>query len=260
MRPGTVSTDAPNDDVHGVGIGHRITLGIAHGSRRQIAGRVQGHAIIRSRESGIKAVGQHGLCATDPFLRGLANENQRADPPVAQCCQDSRGADERSHVNIMAAGVHGGHLAPVIVLRARLAGVGKTGFFQDRQAIEVGTDQNGGPRAVLEHAHHAVATHLGGHFKARLLQLIGHTGGGLRLLKGNLRRCVKLLVQLQQTRVLGLHASSDSEVRIGRLEGAEGPGANNQQREQGFHGRSMLALYLPLCGGTVNPGPPREIE
>ena len=56
------------------------------------------------------------------------------------------------HVDVVAAGVHHADLAPGLVARLDLAGVGQPGLLDDRQRVHVGADQHDRPVAVLEDA------------------------------------------------------------------------------------------------------------
>ena len=105
------------------------------------------------------------------FLGRLGDHYQRASPAVLQGRQRPGDAHPASHVDIVAAGVHDADFLALSVEALDGTGIGQAGFLRDRQGIHVAADQQGRPRPVAEHAHHAVTADLGGDLEAELFQL-----------------------------------------------------------------------------------------
>ena len=118
------------------------------------------------------------------FLRGLANKHDSAAPSILVLRHQPRSADERRHVDVMAAGVHHADLGAGIVGRANRARVGNAGFLAHRQRIEVGAHQDNATGAVAQHCDEPIAADAGGHFGSELFELGGDAGGGLFLVIG----------------------------------------------------------------------------
>ena len=94
-----------------------------------------------------------------------------------------------------------------------LAGVGEAGLLDDGQGVEVGADQDGRPRPVLEHADDAELADAGRHLRPGLPQLLGDPPRGLRLLEGELGVAVQMVVEGDQ---LVEMLAGPGLVRVGR--------------------------------------------
>jgi hypothetical protein len=82
------------------------------------------------------------------IFRRLADQNECAPPAVLELREHPRDPDQRSHVEIMAAGVHDGNFIAGVVLGDHGAGIGQAGLFLDWQRVHVGADQHRRATAV----------------------------------------------------------------------------------------------------------------
>ena len=79
-------------------------------------------------------------------------------------------------MNIVSAGLHDPDRLAGQVAGAGLARVGEASFLGDRQAIEIGANQQGGTGAIFKHADDAVAAKFFGNLETCLAQLVRDFG------------------------------------------------------------------------------------
>ena len=104
----------------------------------------------------------------------------------------------------MAAGVHDRDIIALRVFGGDRARVRQPGLFFDRERVHVAADENGGARAVLEHAYDAVFSDVSRYFVAGFLQLLGDASGSFFFLEGKLGMGVKVFVEGEEVgKVLG---------------------------------------------------------
>ena len=77
----------------------------------------------------------------------------------------------------------------------RLAGVGESGGLGHGQCIQVRSDEDRRPLAVLEHSHHAKLTHARRHLGTALFQFVGDPGGRGNLFVGKLGMAVEVAIE-----------------------------------------------------------------
>lgn len=77
-------------------------------------------------------------------------------PSVLEPRKIARGADERGHVHIMAAGVHDPDLLAGGILGSDAARVRQTGLFGNRQRIHIRSYQQSWTRPIIQHRDDAV--------------------------------------------------------------------------------------------------------
>jgi hypothetical protein len=106
-----------------------------------------------------------------------------------------RPAFSAGHVHVVAAGVGDRDLMAPGVLRGRRAGVVRAGVLLDRQSVQFGPEQNGGPGAIGQDAHDARAADARLDRAAILLQLPGDALGCAVLLVRQLRMAMQILVE-----------------------------------------------------------------
>src|SRR5260370_6339378 len=123
-------------------------------------------------------------------------------PSVFGLGHDGCRAEERSHVYVMSAGVHHRDVAAVVIFRANLARVRKSGLLFHGQCVEFGAQHHGWPSAVLHDSHDAGAADMLRHFVTKLTQAIGQSCRGLRLMPGKLG-------MLMQVQIPGLSLGKD---------------------------------------------------
>ena len=98
-------------------------------------------------------------------------------------------------MHVVAAGVGHRHLMAVSTLDGHGAGVVDAGVFPDRQRVEFGPEQDGGPAAVGQDAHHPGAADPGLDGEPVFVQLPGDLPGRAVLLVGQLGMLVQVLVK-----------------------------------------------------------------
>ena len=99
--------------------------------------------------------------------------------------------------------MHDADFEAILVAGADLAGVRQPGFFDDRQGVHVGTNQDGGPLAVFEDTDDAGAADLLGHVEAGGPQLLCQAGGRLLFLEREFGMGMDVLVEGDQRIELG---------------------------------------------------------
>ena len=120
-------------------------------------------------------------------------------------------------MNVVAAGVHDADVVAVFVGGADVAGVGAAGVFDDRQSVEVGAHQDGGPGAVFQDGDEAVAPDVGRHVEAQRLEFGDQLGRGFLFVKGKFGMLVQVGVELQTSEVFfGGRQFGDSRLQVGR--------------------------------------------
>lgn len=202
---------------------------------------MEGQGVVRLGEAGVEAVVDHGAGAEDPLLGRLGDQDQGAGPVGLARRQLAGRADQGGDVHVVAAGVHDGLLGPVGIDLTGGRGVGQAGVFQQRKAVHVGADHDGGPVAVLQHRDDARAADAGGDLIAEGAQFLRHAGGGLDLHARQFGVAVEMIEQGAEVGVIvGLHRRLEPGVlRHGRR------GARRQNRRQG--GRHHPSLHvIPL--------------
>uniref|UniRef100_A0A0N4ZAF6 NAD-specific glutamate dehydrogenase n=1 Tax=Parastrongyloides trichosuri TaxID=131310 RepID=A0A0N4ZAF6_PARTI len=231
MRRGAVGADAVDGDVHAVRTGRGDAQGRLDLAGRRVGRDVEGQGVVRLGEAGIEAVVDHGPGAEDALLGWLGDQNQGAGPVALARRHLTRRADQGGDVHIVAAGVHDRLLGAVAVDLTGGRGVGQARVFQQRQAVHVGADHDGGAGAVLQHRDHAGPADAGGDLIAQAAQFLRHAGG-----------------------VVGLHradiqfAGADGGDGLGRGQGAGGGREvgrlHHQRRAADFEavGQRLLAL------------------
>ena len=118
---------------------------------------------------------------------------------------DVGGADERRHVEIVAAGMHDGHVESCVVLGMHFAGIGKSGLFLHGKRVEFGAQHDRGPGAVFEDGDDSGATDSFGDFIAQAAQASGEFGCGLGLVRRELGRLMKINVESVGRGIDGVH-------------------------------------------------------
>ena len=101
--------------------------------------------------------------SADGFFGGLTNQHQRAVPGVFAVRHDRGCADERSHVQIMSAGVHDRHIVAGIVFGVNFACIRQAGFFFYRQRVELGAQHYCWACAVFQNGHKSRSADVFGH-------------------------------------------------------------------------------------------------
>ena len=119
----------------------------------------------------------------DALLGRLQNGDQCARPIATPCDQLAHRADPGRHMRIMATGMHDMRFNAFIGGRDHGACKFKAGLLFDRQAIHVGAQQQGGPRAIFHHGHHAMAANAGRHLEPQLLGNRGEMRGRIIFLE-----------------------------------------------------------------------------
>ena len=212
VRRGAVAAFALDDDVDGIDVDERQALGVADLAMREARIAVQAEAEIGAREALEQAVREHHAGAGADFLRGLADEDERAAPVLLEARQHPGGADPAGHVHIVAAGVHDADFVAVFIARADFAGVGNAGFFHDRQGVHVGANEDGRADAVFQDADDAVPADFFGDFEAERFQFLGEAGGRFFFFEGELGIAVQLLVQSVEALELGVDDAIDERL------------------------------------------------
>ncbi len=169
---------------------------------------VQRQRVLRLAEACEEAILQHRLCAASGFLRGLANEHQRAFPIRLHVDERTRGSDPRGHVHIVTAAMSD-ECFLALVLRLHLAGERKAGLFFHRQRIELGADHDHRSGAVLENADNTGLADAFGDFEADVAQLFGELFGGIDLFERELRMRMDVLVKGLYVRIVAGHLGVD---------------------------------------------------
>jgi hypothetical protein len=113
-------------------------------SREQISD-MHGNGNIGSRKALEQSVGDHSLRASRGFFCRLANEHQYSVPALLAVSHDGRRAQQRCHVELVAARMHDGNVSPRVVLRTHFAGIGQPGLLLHGKSIELGAHITVGP-------------------------------------------------------------------------------------------------------------------
>ena len=102
-------------------------------------------------------------------------------------------------MNIMAAGMHDGHLNPVGIDLPGFGFIRQAIAFEDWKAVHVGAQHNGWSSTIADHADNTCAADfLGDLDPANGAQLPRHHACGARLAEGKLRIGVQILPQAFQ--------------------------------------------------------------
>lgn len=192
-------------------------------------GIVESQDIIGLRKFCEEASAQHGLCAANGFLSGLANQNHGAAPAILELNKHARRAKKNGHVQVMAARVHNANFRTVRALGFYMARVRQAGILHDGKRIHVGSNVDGRTGTILEDGDDAVRNQAGvvvlaemiGHFVAEFLQLSGDQRGRLLFLRGELRVFVKMFVGGEQRRLFFADALIEIALRKDRYGKAE---------------------------------------
>ena len=177
---------------------------VAHGAR-QARHVVLAQHHVGPRKALVQTVVQHGAGTAKEFVGGLAHPHHGAAPALAHAHEHVGRANQAAAVQVVAAGVHDGHLLATRVLGRDLARKVQAGVLLDGQRVGVAAQHDGGPLAVAQQAHHAGAAHLGTDLVAQLLQLARQARAGLVLLERQLGHAVQVLVQRIDCVQAGLH-------------------------------------------------------
>jgi hypothetical protein len=231
-----VATDASDEDVDGVGVGHGVAGDVADFSGFEVAVDVEGEAEVGAGEAGEEAVVEHGLGAADDFLGGLADENEGAGPLVFEGGHGAGDADDAGDVDVVSAGVHDGDGFALWVGGGGGGGVGGVGLFLDGQGVEVGADEEGFAGAVFQDGDDAVDADFFGDFVVEGAELFGEAFGGFGFLEGELGVAVDGGVEGVEVGVVFVEEGLD--LVFGWVgEGEEGE--CEEEDEEGFHGRRL---------------------
>src|SRR5206468_6315065 len=156
-------------------------------------------------------------------------------PAVLRLREQCRRPDPRAHVDVVTAGVHHGHRRSRAVLRGRLARVGESGPFFDRESVEIGADHHGWSLAVGEQTDDPGPPDSGRDLETERAEAVRQLRRRLFLVKGELRILVKVEIQLLQIRIEGVERSEHRRGRgIGRSRGRGSErGGGDREEEDG---------------------------
>jgi hypothetical protein len=111
----------------------------------------------------------------------------------------SRSADEGGDMNIMAAGMHDGHLNPVSIDLPDFGFIWQAIAFEDWEAVHVGTQHNGWSSAISDHTDNTCAADFLCNLNpACSAQFSRHNAGGARFAEGQFWIGVQILPQAFQ--------------------------------------------------------------
>ena len=136
---------------------------VKDGSRGLVRVAVQRQGEVWLGESAVQTVGEHAPSPADGFLGRLADQENRAAPPVFMLSEPPGRADEAGHVHVVAAGVHHADLTALRVSCFDFARVGKPRLLDHGERVHVGTNKHNGPPPVLDQPHDAEFPHAGRH-------------------------------------------------------------------------------------------------
>lgn len=126
-------------------------------------------------------------------------------------------ANHRGDVDIVAASVHYADILAGRVLCGDVTGVGKAGFFDHRQRVEIRADENPGSRAVFEDADDAIGLRAVrifadafGNGVAGFAELGGEQGRSVLFLMRQFGMRVEALVGCHQISDLGIDSRGES--------------------------------------------------
>ena len=232
-----MAADAVDRDGHGVDVGVAEALDGGDRAGGNLGLVVQGDDKVGAGKFREQTCAQHRARADDAFLGGLADHDERAVPLVAQAGEQPGGAGEDGHVQVVAAGVHDGHVVAGKVGDAHFAGVGQAGFLGDGQGVELGADHQRRAAPVFEHAHHAGAAEVFCHREASRAKFGGDAGGSVFLHQRKLRVTVQVLVERIERCVIGVDFAGHDLVQAGGGRGVEGRNEQGQEERGEFlHG------------------------
>ena len=173
---------------------------------------VQSQGEVGLGEPRIETIFEHVARPADGLLCRLGHHDDGAAPAGLVLDEPLRRADEASHVHVVTTGVHHADFPPLPVPGRHLAGVGQACLLDDRQGVHVGADKHDRAGPVLDQTHDPELSHPGGDLRARFLQSLGHLGGRLHLLVGQLGMSMEVGVQSQK---LGLMSGEPGVGRRG---------------------------------------------
>ena len=195
VRCGTVAALALYEQINGVRIGECQAFRVADDAGGLSGVGVQSQGEVGFGEALIEAVFEHHAGTGPDFLRRLGDEHQRARPLLLEGGHHAGRTDPRSHVNVVAAGVHDAVFNSEAILHPNLAGIRNAGLLRDRQGVDVGAEEYDGAGSVLQNADDAGAADLLGDLEAEFLQFLGKAGGGLHFQERELGVRVQVLVK-----------------------------------------------------------------
>jgi hypothetical protein len=190
-----VATSPVHRDPQAVGGGQ-------HGPRvRADQARREGQHVLRQRhrrggdEVG-ESVVEHSPRSVTGLLRRLEQRHQGPVPAVPAVGEQLGRTQQAGDVQVVAAGVHHGHLVAVGIGGDDRAGVRKTGGLANRQGVHVGAQQHRRAVPVVQDADHAGAADALVHLEAGRPQSVGREPSGASLLARQLGIAVEVAVEL----------------------------------------------------------------
>jgi hypothetical protein len=131
-----------------------------------------------------QAIVDHALGAVAGLFGRLEERNQGSGPLATVIGHELGHAEQARHVHVVAAGMGHRHLVAGRILAGRSARVGRAGVLPDRQCVQFGSQQYGGPAAIGQDAHHSRTADAVVDREVILLQFLGDALGGAVLLVG----------------------------------------------------------------------------
>ncbi len=188
--------------------------------------RVLGQDVVGPPAPPVEAVGEHRPGPLQRLLGRLPGHDEGAAPGPGRPREQQGRARRRGQVQIVPAGVR----------RLPVGGVRQSGRLPDRQGVEFGPQQDGGPVPVAQHTGHTVpADAARGRVPGRL-QPCGEAVRRAPLLPRQLGVAVQFQVEGRQ--IAQVRAES-GKWRRGRFGGVAGHGAMIGRRAGGGHGRAL---------------------
>ena len=190
-----MSTESEFEREEPLGEGHR-----PGGEKRSI---VEADGEVWLRKLAVEPGCQHVARPDHHLLGGLADKDKGPAPRVLMPREHPGRADENGHVDVVAAGMHDGHVGAGKVQGADRARVGKARLLLDGKGVHVGSDEERRARAVPQDPDDARPAELLGDLKPGRAQLLGHPRRRLLLLERELRMGVEVLIESFERGVLG---------------------------------------------------------
>jgi hypothetical protein len=139
------------------------------------------------------------------FFGGLANQDQSSVPGVLAVRHDLGCAQNRRHVQIVAARMHHGDVLPSVVFGVYLTGVGQAGFFLNRQGVQFSAQHDGWARTIFQNGDDPSPANVLSDVIAGAAQVSGQLLGSLRFMGGKFGMLVQIEIECVSVGINSIH-------------------------------------------------------